>query len=74
MINPNQINLNGWEFTYTERGDWISKAVPFSKSKSILPEQPHYKIVNELEERYEKKMERCLAEGLKDIVKYLNVH
>ena len=73
MTNPNQINLDGWEFTYTEQGEWISKAVPF-KSKSITSEQPHYRAVNEIEERYEQSMENCLAQSLKDIVRYLKVN
>ena len=73
MQDPNQITLEGWQFTYTEQGEWISKAVPF-KSKSITSEQPHYRVVNELEERYEKRMENCLAQSLKDIVRYLKVN
>lgn len=72
MIEGNKVILSDWEFEFTEQGEWISKAVPF-KHKPVMPEQPHYKVVNELEERYEKGMEIHLAQSLKDIVKYLNV-
>ena len=73
ITDLNKIDLGGWEFTYTQQGEWISKAVPF-KHKPAMPEQPHYRVVNELEERYENKMEDCLAQSLKDIVRYLKVN
>lgn len=71
-LNPNLIAFNGLECTFTESGEWLYKAVPF-RAKPITGEQPHYQVVNELEDRYSDLLENRLSEALKDIVRYLKV-
>lgn len=72
LLQSNRIAFDGLECEFTEEGEWLYKASPF-KSKVAHPEQPHYQVVNELEDRYSKLLENSLTEALKDIVRYLNV-
>lgn len=75
MTDPNKISTDFFEFTYNEESsEWLYKALPIKAIKIAHGEKPHYKVVEELEEHYSNELEQCLANALKDIVRYLNVN
>lgn len=70
----NKINLNGFEFTFTEDNEWIYKAIPFSpEKKRVGKELPQIRVVEDIEENYKQAFDRMLASAVKDIAKYLDV-
>ena len=70
-MDLSQINLNGFEFTFTEQSEWIYKAVPFAKKKGISREKPFIKLVDKLEENYKKEFDKMLASAVKNMTTYL---
>jgi hypothetical protein len=73
-MEANKINLNGFEYTFTENSEWIYKAIPFSPSKPKTgPEKPQIHLVEDIEASYKHAFEKMLAVAMKDIAKYLDV-
>lgn len=63
------INLNGFQFTYQDNGEWIWKAVPFKRK--VIAEKPHLKAVEDIELAYKRLFDRMLANIVKDSTRYL---
>lgn len=72
QINDVTISGNGFEYTFLPNGDWLWKAVPLVKKvKNEYREEPHFKVVYQIEDRFKLNFNRCLANAVKDITKYL---
>ncbi len=65
-----KINLNGFEYTFTEEREWIFKAMPVQR-KLHVQEKPQIKACIKIEEEYHKFFDEQLAHVVKDINKYL---
>ena len=66
------INLhNGFEAIYDD-GEWLYKAIPFSVNKKVV-EKPLYKVIEEIEEEYNKEFERALVGIVKNVTKLINL-
>lgn len=72
--NPNEIidSVNGFHFSYTEKGEWICKAITPTPLKKKIAEKPQIKVVEEIETEYLKEFGRMIEGTVKDIAKYLD--
>lgn len=69
-MEANKIVGYGFEYTFTEKGDWLYKALPVRKLQ--VQEKPQIKVCNDIEEAYHKFWGNQLAHIVKDISRYLS--
>ena len=71
MMEVNRIAFSNFEFTYND-GEWLWKAINIPLKKKIS-EQPQYKVVHDIEKKYQESYSSYLSAIVKDVNEYLNV-
>jgi hypothetical protein len=66
-----KVKLTNFEFSLTDRGDWLWKAIVPEKLKRKVSEVPQYKVIDKIESENKKEFDRALGNAAKDIVRYL---
>lgn len=69
-----EISLNGYIFTFTDKSEWICKAmpdVPVLSRKNKKDTSSKFPVQNNIEKDYADEFEKCLVVATKDIAKYL---
>ena len=67
------IKGNGWQFTYDDKGEYTTKALPI-KIIQVHGEQPPFDVCCELEKSYSDFFDKHLKQAMGDINRYLKVH
>lgn len=71
MSELNHINLNnGFVAIFNDEREWIYKASPIIPNKRIS-EDPQYKVINDIEKRYQSDFDKCMVAVVKDVARYL---